>query len=656
MIKSISFKNYKAFKTKQKLEIKPLTILVGPNNAGKTSITDLLLLLKQSTSGKYQPHSFLVTDGEEGIEGPLERMINIGDNNFEIMIDIESFTFTGERLSRKSDSMKYLEKLTNCPSYAKPSKILSFFPKKDNKISLNFSLTKNVITKRGKQDRIEMPQKITIKNGKLNGFSLEFIFDSDDSHEALRSGMNIGMENIARVLYSKTILQKIMSNNFHIMDKIFDLFENAFNYSSINRAGIKSDFHEYFGGWEDTTRSGDGMLKYINPVWFTEDARYEDLFIKMESHKGNKVVGWMEPFIRRYSFTSADNTKNDGFYFRSDRNYNRTFDNIKNNQDLYHRFVLEFETFRELLRAKKTKKLSKKDKSIIIDAVCNMLTAQFKASFKILDEIINNSLKNYSNIFDGFFSKVNLIDIRKNEVTASYKRNDLIKLFGKAALLFTDKLSIPLSKTQRVYGLKERNVRINEKILMNAVNKDLQSIGINYKVSLKRNRSNFMMLDQIEERFLFLFKTPNGAILGIHEVGYGLSQLIPLLIRKNYFSLLNKKGGATTIIREPEANIHPSLQSRIAENLISTTSNPGNSIIVETHSEHFIRGIQIAVAKGSIKSSDVNIIYVNQTKTGKSSLKKIELEEKGKFKSDYPKGFFESGFKEVVELQKLQKP
>jgi predicted ATPase len=35
-------------------------------------------------------------------------------------------------------------------------------------------------------------------------------------------------------------------------------------------------------------------------------------------------------------------------------------------------------------------------------------------------------------------------------------------------------------------------------------------------------------------------------------------------------------------------------------------------------------------------------------------LKKIKLEEKGKFKSAWPKGFFETGFKEVMELAKLQ--
>ena len=120
--------------------------------------------------------------------------------------------------------------------------------------------------------------------------------------------------------------------------------------------------------------------------------------------------------------------------------------------------------------------------------------------------------------------------------------------------------------------------------------------------------------------------------------------------------MLNKNG-STTIIREPEANIHPSLQAKLASNIVSTIKNENykSSVIVETHSEHFIRGVQIAVAKGDIKNSDVNILYVNQSRYVNSKIEKLELEEKGKFKSGYPKGFFETGFKEVVELNKLQK-
>ena len=118
-----------------------------------------------------------------------------------------------------------------------------------------------------------------------------------------------------------------------------------------------------------------------------------------------------------------------------------------------------------------------------------------------------------------------------------------------------------------------------------------------------------------------------------------------------------QKNGSTTIVREPEANIQPSLQAKHASSKIETIKNDNykSNVIVETHSEHFIRGVQIAIAKGDIKNSDVNILYVNQNTHGNSKTEKIELEDKGRFKSGYPKGFFESGFKEVVELSKLQK-
>ena len=56
MFKSISFKNYKCFEEKQKLEIKPLTVLIGKNGSGKSAVARLPLLVFQSlfegTKGK----------------------------------------------------------------------------------------------------------------------------------------------------------------------------------------------------------------------------------------------------------------------------------------------------------------------------------------------------------------------------------------------------------------------------------------------------------------------------------------------------------------------------------------------------------------------------------------------------------------------------
>ena len=47
MLKSVTLKNFKLH-TSTKIDTAPLTVLIGPNNSGKTSIFKALLLLRQS--------------------------------------------------------------------------------------------------------------------------------------------------------------------------------------------------------------------------------------------------------------------------------------------------------------------------------------------------------------------------------------------------------------------------------------------------------------------------------------------------------------------------------------------------------------------------------------------------------------------------------
>lgn len=53
MINKISFKNYKLFKEKQTLELKPITILIGKNNSGKSAVLKLPTLIAGSLSGEF---------------------------------------------------------------------------------------------------------------------------------------------------------------------------------------------------------------------------------------------------------------------------------------------------------------------------------------------------------------------------------------------------------------------------------------------------------------------------------------------------------------------------------------------------------------------------------------------------------------------------
>jgi AAA15 family ATPase/GTPase len=50
MIQKISFQNFKLFKDRQTLEIRPMTILIGKNNTGKTAVVKLPTLIAGSLS------------------------------------------------------------------------------------------------------------------------------------------------------------------------------------------------------------------------------------------------------------------------------------------------------------------------------------------------------------------------------------------------------------------------------------------------------------------------------------------------------------------------------------------------------------------------------------------------------------------------------
>lgn len=64
-VKSISFENYKAFFEKQTMQLKPITILIGKNSSGKSSIAKLFTLLENSLMGDINEPLLLRNSGVE---------------------------------------------------------------------------------------------------------------------------------------------------------------------------------------------------------------------------------------------------------------------------------------------------------------------------------------------------------------------------------------------------------------------------------------------------------------------------------------------------------------------------------------------------------------------------------------------------------------
>jgi len=90
-VKSISFENYKAFSEKQTMQLRPITILIGKNSSGKSSIAKLFTLFETSLSGNIDEPLLLDNNGVE-LGGELDNLFFNNNSggislNFKIAFD-----------------------------------------------------------------------------------------------------------------------------------------------------------------------------------------------------------------------------------------------------------------------------------------------------------------------------------------------------------------------------------------------------------------------------------------------------------------------------------------------------------------------------------------------------------------------------------------
>ena len=87
MIRKISFENYKAFKNGE-LKLKPITILLGANSVGKSSIINLLLMLQQTARISNYKSAFRL-HGENVSLGECENIFRNKVKNNDIVVGFE---------------------------------------------------------------------------------------------------------------------------------------------------------------------------------------------------------------------------------------------------------------------------------------------------------------------------------------------------------------------------------------------------------------------------------------------------------------------------------------------------------------------------------------------------------------------------------------
>lgn len=163
-----------------------------------------------------------------------------------------------------------------------------------------------------------------------------------------------------------------------------------------------------------------------------------------------------------------------------------------------------------------------------------------------------------------------------------------------------------------------------------------------------------------------VFILSNGRKTNLADMGMGTNQLMVLL-----FSLATimfeeghhgNDGGRSyvpkfIIIEEPEQNLHPRLQSKLADIILEVTKDPSYKFLIETHSEYLIRRTQVLVAEMGLEETDLEkqnpfkVYYFPENGTPYD----MKYLSSGRFENKFGNGFFDEASNSALTISKLER-
>ena len=142
-------------------------------------------------------------------------------------------------------------------------------------------------------------------------------------------------------------------------------------------------------------------------------------------------------------------------------------------------------------------------------------------------------------------------------------------------------------------------------------------------------------------------RTAESASVFLTDVGFGVSQILPVLVLLFYVP-----EGSTVILEQPEIHLHPAVQAGLADVFIDAIKRRKLQIVLESHSEHLLQRLQRRLAEEVIETDAIRL-YFTSIKEGRSELKALELDEYGNI-GNWPTGFFGNAFEEAAAKMKAE--
>lgn len=213
-----------------------------------------------------------------------------------------------------------------------------------------------------------------------------------------------------------------------------------------------------------------------------------------------------------------------------------------------------------------------------------------------------------------------------------------IQVYGSENIISFDNLLHPKSWVKdKVTGEEMIN-----KTLVNQINLWMGEISPNINIKTTTISNDYVLLEyefkQKNFGFTNRFKPEN--------VGFGISYCLPVVV-----ALLTAKENELIIIENPESHIHPRGQAELGK-LIALVAQNNVQVIIETHSDHILNGIRVAIKEKNIDKDKAIAFYFDkefEASEQYSRITNIEFDRNGEL-SDYPNGMLDEWSNQLLKL------
>ncbi|MDH1840492.1 AAA family ATPase [Aeromonas caviae] len=179
---------------------------------------------------------------------------------------------------------------------------------------------------------------------------------------------------------------------------------------------------------------------------------------------------------------------------------------------------------------------------------------------------------------------------------------------------------------------------IKDSKILHAINEFGKNSGLFDAVSIKRFGKEASAPFQLNV-------TLNGSELLVSNVGYGVSQVLPIILEAR------RRSSAEYIsIQQPEVHLHPKAQASLGEFIYKSKELTGNNFVIETHSDYLIDRFRLCTNKN--KCLNAQVLFFTRIDSG-NKVHSIKINPDGSYSEQQPSQFREFFLNEELELMRL---